>query len=323
MWRKVNRNLRSIGNHISVSLPTDEKGLISRKCPKSDCLGVFKVKLGTGLTGNNLPCFCPYCGWKGNTGEFNTPEQIEYAKSIVINQITNALRNNLREWGRKLERDTRNSLLKIAVDFKEHHYPIRYYQEKQLETQVTCDICTLEYAIFGVFAYCPDCGTHNSMQILVKNLELVEKEIALANTVEDKELAGKLVDDSLENAVSAFDGFGRATCVAFANKLPNGVQASEISFQNIGGAQTRVLNFFGFDIAKGLMQNDWDFVIRCFQKRHLLAHKMGVIDDEYIKKAKDPQAIMGRKITITPDEVLQLVRLLRIIGNNFFDNLKL
>jgi hypothetical protein len=49
---------------------------------------------------------------------------------------------------------------------------------------------------------------------------------------------------------------------------------------------------------------------------------MGVIDDEYVKKAKDPQAIEGRKITITEEEVLQLVGLLKIIGTNIFDNLK-
>ena len=58
-------------------------------------------------------------------------------------------------------------------------HPIRYYREKKLETEVTCSGCTLQYAIYGVFGYCPDCGVHNSFQILQKNLELVAKELQI------------------------------------------------------------------------------------------------------------------------------------------------
>jgi len=316
------RNPRGMGNQIRISLPTDENGLISRKCPNFYCGGVFKVKTGTGLKGSNLPCHCPYCGHKTDMGEFNTPEQIEYAKSVAINQITNAIKKDMEYWGKQLERSTSNSFIKMSVDYKSHPHPIRYYQEKQIETFVTCDVCTLEYAIFGVFAFCPDCGTHNSVQILNKNLELVVKEIAFASTIEDAELAKRLIEDALENAVSSFDGFGRATCSAFADKSSNANEAKEISFQNVAGAQSRVQLLFGVDITNRIKTEQWDFVARCFQKRHLLAHKMGVIDDEYVKKAKDPQAIEGRKITITEEEVLQLVGLLKIIGTNIFDNLK-
>jgi hypothetical protein len=311
-----------MGGQIRVSLPTDENGLISRKCPNSNCGGVFKVKPGTGLQGNNLPCHCPYCGHKADMSNFNTPEQIEYAKSVSIQQIKNAIRKDVQEWGRQLERSTRNSFFKMSVSYKDHPHPIRYYQEKQLETSVTCDVCTLEYAIFGVFAFCPDCGTHNSLQILNKNLELVEKEIAFAGTMEDTELARRLIEDALENAVSSFDGFGRATTMAYSNKASDPDKAKDIPFQNCEGARKKVQDLFGFDLANGVTANDWDFVARCFQKRHLLAHKMGVIDEEYIKKARDSRAAVGRKITIDSDEVIKLSGLLKTIGKNLVDNLK-
>ncbi len=316
------RNLRGIGDRISITLPTDKNGLISRKCPNSQCGGIFKLKPGTGLKGTNLPCHCPYCGHKTNMSEFSTPEQIEYAKSVAINQMTNAIQKDLQDWGRELERSTKNSFIKFSVDYKSHPQPIRYYQEKQLETFVVCDVCTLEYAIFGVFAFCPDCGTHNSVQILLKNMELVEKEIGLLSTINDLELVKRLTDDALENAISSFDAFGRATCSAFANKSADSDKARDISFQNISGAHDRVQSLFGVDISNGIKTEEWEFIIRCFQKRHLLAHKMGVIDDEYVKKAKDPQAKAGRIITITVEEVLQLVGLLKTIGTNLFNKMK-
>jgi hypothetical protein len=316
------RHLKRLEEGVKVSIPTDENGLTGRECPNPDCLGNFNVKFGTGLKGDDLPCHCPYCGHIAPHDNFWTQEQLAYIRSIAMNEVSKALKELTADWDRSLRQSTKNSFIKMSVDYKSDFHPIRYYQEKQIETFVTCDICTLEYAIYGVFAFCPDCGTHNSLQILTKNLELVEKEIAFAKTLDDKELADRLVNDALENTVSSFDGFGRATCTAFAAKSNDEGQAQEITFQNISGAQTKVKKLFGFDLGNGIDQQDWDFVIRCFQKRHLLAHKMGVIDEEYVKKARDPLAVVGRKIVITSDEVLQLAQLLRTIGNNLFNNLK-
>lgn len=313
------RNLNSMGNQIKVSLPTDKNGLISRECP--ECKGVFKIKLGTGLKGKNLPCHCPYCGWTNDMSEFNTSEQIEYAKSVAINEIMGALQQDIKEWGRELELSTRNSFIKMKVDFNSSPHQIQYYQEKQLETSITCEVCTLEYAIYGVFAFCPDCGTHNSVQILNKNMELVQKEITFTNTLDDKEFSSHLIEDALENAVSAFDGFGRATSVAFADKSSDEYQAKDLSFQNIFTARKRIKTLFGIDFASSINEIEWETIIRCFQKRHLLAHKMGVIDEEYIEKAKDINAILGRKIAISQDEVIELLRLLKIIGKDLYEKL--
>jgi hypothetical protein len=55
-------------------------------------------------------------------------------------------------------------------------------------------------AIYGVFGWCPDCGVHNSLQILNKNLELARKELALAASA-DPDVATYLIGDALENAV--------------------------------------------------------------------------------------------------------------------------
>lgn len=187
--------------------------------------------------------------------------------------------------------------------------PIRYYREKQLETAVVCDNCTLSYAIYGVFGWCPDCGAHNSFQILAKNIELAKKELALAESA-DNELADYLVGDALENLVSAFDGFGREVCRQ---------KAADIHFQNLSGARRRVQEAFGFDFADALAPEDWERACRVFQKRHLLAHKMGVIDADYIQKANDPEAFAGRKINVRHDEVMWTIGILEALGRRLFE----
>ncbi|MEW5869073.1 MAG: hypothetical protein AB1894_07355 [Chloroflexota bacterium] len=311
------RHLKRLEQGTKVPIPSDEDGLVGRGCPNPDCLGYFKIKFGTGLKGENLPCHCPYCGHTAGQDHFWTQDQLEYARSIMANEVSQALKADVQEWDRELQRSTRSSFIKLSMEYKGQSHPIYHYQEKQLETKVTCDVCTLEYAIYGLFAFCPDCGTHNSPQILKKNLELVIKLLALADEEHEPELAGLLIVNALETAVSTFDGFGRSYCEAHADQIANPDQARNISFQNLAKARTTFQAIFSKDIAQSLTDEEWNFALGCFQKRHLFAHKMGIVDDAYLKMTADPGAIVGRKIKVTLDEIRKLISLLIRIGEQF------
>ncbi len=301
------RNLDRLGNQFSIPITPDEDGYLGRECPVEECLGYFKITPGTGVKGP-APCHCPYCGHSGDNNTFFTQEQIEYAKSVVLRQVTDALHRDLKSM--EFDHKPRGGFgigISLKVTRGAQH-PIRYYREKELETEVVCDSCTLRYAIYGVFGWCPDCGVHNSFQILSKNLELAKKELTLAESAE-KELADHLTGDALENVVSAFDGFGREVCLR---------KGADIRFQGLPGAQRRVQEQFGFDFSDAVTPEQWEAVCRIFQKRHLLAHKMGVIDEDYVHKSKDPGAIVGRKIRVRPEEVTSSIALVEALGRRLF-----
>ena len=182
MSRFRTTNLENLGTQFSVPIKADDEGYVGRECPVKECLGYFTITPGTGVKGP-APCYCPYCGHKGDSNTFFTQEQIEYAKSIVLRKVTDALHRDLKS----LEFDHKPRGFGIGLSLKvktSAPLPIRDYRERQLETAVICDHCTLRYAIYGVFGWCPDCGVHTSLQILVKNLELAKKELGLAGTVE-------------------------------------------------------------------------------------------------------------------------------------------
>lgn len=304
------RHLRQLGNQFSIPIPPDEKGYIGRECP--GCERYFKITLGTGLTGENLPCHCPYCGHSAQQDQFFTKAQIEYAQSVVINKVTGAFIKDLKTL--VFNHRPRGAFgIGISMKVEGRPLPIRHYSERELEEEVVCDRCTLRYTVYGTFAFCPDCGRHNSLQILEKNLDVARKQIDLAATV-GGDLSAQLVADALENGVSAFDGFGREACRVYSPKASNPAKASAISFQNLGGAQKNVLALFGIDLTSALDAADWTFACRCFQKRHLLAHKMGVVDDAYIKATGDTQATVGRKVSIPSEEVVALLATVRRLG---------
>lgn len=303
---------------ISIKFPTDENGMTSRECP--ECENIFKVKFGTGITDENLLCTCPYCGYKDDMQSFHTKEQVEYAESIAMQCMYDEINKLFDDWGKKIEISSRNSPIKIKLIHNKLTYPISTYQEKELETNITCDVCQLEYAIYGKFAYCPDCGSHNSLQIFNKSLDVEAKKIHLSSTIEDKELAQSLQVDPLINSVSAFDGFGRA--LLESSKLFRTNQLSKISFQNIENAREKILNLCDYDIKTEIIDEDWAFLIMGFQKRHLLSHRSGVIDEAYLERSGDTSAILGRKVVVTPEEVIRFITLLRELGlslNNHFN----
>ena len=314
-------HLDDLGNTMSFELKPDEKGFTGRECPAKECEGYFKVQNGTGLTGDGLPCHCPYCGFTAGHNEFHTKEQVEYAKSVAFRRIAEAFHKDLK--GLEFDHKPKGAF-GIGISMKVtpgRPTPIHSYREKELETEVICSHCTLRYSVYGVFAFCPDCGRHNSIQIFGKNLELVEKMLDLAGDG-CGELGEKLVENALEDCVSAFDGFGRELCRVNAIRARIPAKAEKVSFQNLEGARTNLLDLFGLDLSALLDATEWRLAVKCFQKRHLVAHKMGIVDQDYLAKSGDKGAIVGRKIKIDLQEVTSLRVALESLAPRLSDALR-
>jgi hypothetical protein len=237
---------------MEVTIKPDADGYTGRECPT--CEKYFKIKFGTGLPGDPA-CHCPYCNHIGPQNEFWTKQQIEYARSVAMREVSGQLLVQLK----KLERrPDPHAMISIGITVKGSPTPIAYYREEELEERVTCAACTMEYTIYGAFGFCPDCGVHNSLQIVNANFDLVLKPLDLAHAA-PPDLAIKLVENALEDAVSCFDGFGREHC---------STQPFKISFQSIEGAQDKLLWETGFDLTGSLDTVAWGFVTTQFQKRH-------------------------------------------------------
>ena len=296
-------HLSKLGNRISIPINPDEDGFTGRECPQSDCEGYFKIEFGTGLEGKDLTCHCPYCGHTAEHDQFWTKEQVKYIESAVTREVTKAVHRDLKEMDNLEPRGSFGIGSKL-----EPLLPIHHYREKQLETAVVCSNCMLHYSVYGVFGFCPDCGQHNSLQILEKNIEVVAKMMDLAESME-RDVSRMLVENGLVNCVSLFDGFGRELCRVYSRNATNRTIVGRINFQDLERAKGRLREAFGIDLSSTLTAGEWQSLVRAFQKRHLIAHKMGVVDQAYVAKAADTEAVVGRRIHIRPDEVRDLLQL--------------
>ena len=313
-------HLRRLGNTMSIPIPADEDSYTGRECPEPACKGYFKVQFGTGIKGQDLPCHCPYCGHTTGHDKFWTEGQIEYAKSVALSRIVGAINRDLRSM--EFQQKSKGALgIGMSLKFTPGS-PIRIhqYREQQLETEAVCSNCTLRYAVYGVFAFCPDCGQHNSLQILENNLEVIDKMLDLSASVEPG-VAEKLVENALEDCVSSLDGFGRELCRTHKDNAVAEGKVEKMTFQNLEGARTALDTMFSIDLSADLSGDDWRLATRCFQKRHLIAHKAGVIDQEYIEKTGDENAIKGRKVTLSPEEVRELLSITKRLARSLFSSI--
>lgn len=307
------KHLKQLGTQIHVPIPRDHEGYVGRECP--DCERYFKVTPGTGLTGTDLPCVCPYCGHQDTPHAFFTRDQIDHARSVVFNKLTAAVLKDLKTF--ECNVPARGAFgLGFSMKVSGAPAPIRRYREKTLETELTCEACTLRYAVYGLFAFCPDCGAHNSRQILESNLVLVEKMLGLAKNLDGtRAVREQLRGDALENVVSAFDAFGRQLCAVAIDRAMTTNGARKVHFQNLLRAEEQVRRLYRYELASVVTEAEWAAAHRGFQKRHLLAHSMGIVDEEYVRATGDHSVPVGRKVIITDGEVTELIDIIRKLAD--------
>ena len=134
---------------IAVTIPTDGRGMVGRECPA--CGQYFKLKPGTGLA--TTTCLCPYCAHAAESDAFFTQDQINYAQSVALQEIQKqVLEPMMRRIDRDFRRSSRNSMIKLSLKYRPSRITIDHYSEADLETDVVCATCALEYSVVTGFA---------------------------------------------------------------------------------------------------------------------------------------------------------------------------
>lgn len=305
---------------ISVNLPTDEHGFLGRECPK--CNRYFKIKLGTGLNPSTFSC--PYCGSQGTRKHFNTKEQIEYARSVAKQRFFDSVVEPMfADFENKLKiLETHSGFLQIRVESNRRPImvPISHYQEKAVETNVKCEHCGLEFEVYGVFANCPDCKMLNAGTMFGKSVEVARKRLSLLKAVEsDPSVQSAILEDALSGGVSSFDAFGKALQAHFPKVLPD---KRKNLFQNLAALSQSFEESLGKPLSDIIGKDDFDFLLKMFQVRHVYEHNLGVVDDDCVRKVPSLASLKGRIYPLRQEEIEMFLDTLLKTGNQLFDLIK-
>jgi hypothetical protein len=96
-------------------------------------------------------------------------------------------------------------------------------------------------------------------------------------------------------------------------------EVERISFQQIRPANEALQKWLAIDIFAGLKHDDQTFLNREFNRRHLIVHKAGRADEEYIQKTGDNSVKLNQTIRVRSEDIPRLSRLVFECGENLFE----
>jgi hypothetical protein len=195
------------------------------------------------------------------------------------------------------------------------------------DTRKLCRSCDVEFAVNGVVVRRPCCAIETPREIMRDVVERIQTHID--HFTPDAAIRNE-VEPLLELLVRTFDGLMRRMLeIAHENSRQNGLSETlelreqfglgplpaTSSFQNLSAARQRLLPA-GWDMKDSAQ--DWERLTKLFQKRHVITHRLGVVDKEYLNKTRDSQALLGKQVPLSSAEVLEGAKDCQRLVNNFF-----
>jgi len=320
MFKETIRTLRRLERQTQVSVPIsdDEEGYFDRECPSEDCLFQFKILSEDWKEKvRDEEVFCPNCGHSADSGKWWTKEQIEHAKQVALAQIKASIRGAIKrdaaDWN---SRQPRNSFISMTlrVDSKPQYVPVPAATAEPMRLKITCPACACRYAVIGAAYFCPACGHNAADQVFAQTITGIRRSLdtldAVRAAIADRDTAENtvrlIVENGLQNAVTAFQ---RCAEALFAG-LPSAPKARRNVFQSLPEGDQLWGTATGQAYASHLSPGELATLQRAFQQRHLLAHRQGLVDQDYISKSGDTRYKMDQRIVVRRDAVLEAVELI-------------
>lgn len=287
---------------VAAVVISDQQGYFGRACPK--CKSYFRTNSPGRAT------LCPYCGCRANNAAFTTKNQLEFIDKVRESYIA----------AFQKKESVAIDLDKIANELPANR-PAWAYSEESQQNHFVCPNCKTGYDILGEYAGCPTCGKRNSLQVFERSIADVEQRFNKADAELKDRQAREVEWERLSRCISDFEAMARdiqrqLQLLPATPKRKKDIQG--ISFQNILKANTSVLDWFGFEMLARFPDDDKIFLNRMFNRRHVLTHNGGRIDQEYLDNSDDTTVRLNQTIVVRSNEIRRLIPLLRTIAQNLF-----
>jgi len=324
MFEELQRELRRLsGTHkVSVSVPSDREGYYDRECPSPKCTFQFKVhKEDWRDKVCDEEVYCPFCGHTAGSGSWWTQQQLKHAKKAALIQIegrlSGAMRRDAVRWNRQQPKNSFISMM-MNVNSRPQHMMLPPAAAQPMELKITCPECTCRYAVIGTAYFCPACGHNAADQMFDQSIKGIRSSLDAIDTImgamPDRDSAEStrhlIIENGLQNAVTAFQRYAEAL---YSHSLAM-VPPRRNAFQNLTEGSDLWHAATGKSYKDHLSSEQLEMLQRYFQQRHLLAHKQGLVDAEYIKKTADTTYREGQRIVIRTAEVKDCLKIIETLA---------
>lgn len=317
-------NLKS----VSVGIASDEKGYTDKQCPSEDCEFLFKVNNEDWLNiFKDEAVWCPLCRHEAPAKEWFTIAQIEHAKEEAFNVVKGLVGKSLTNMTKKFNRgQNKKGFVSISMKYKGTNtrtFTIPAKAAEAMELDISCEKCQSRFSVIGSAFFCPACG-HNSVtqtfsdslrkiKAKIDNLEVIREALIAASSKDDAELTCRsLRETCISDGVVAFQKLCEGLYEPYGKSPFN-------AFQRLDQGSELWGNAINEQYSDWLTAEQSNQINVLFQKRHLLSHNEGIVDEKYVTKSMDSSYKVGQRIVVSDNDIEALLIILKKLN----DGLKL
>lgn len=185
--------------------------------------------------------------------------------------------------------------------------------------RVACDQCGCRFAVIGAAYFCPACGHNSAERTFTQSLDIARRALAAIPDVRtalmDRDTAAQVVTEIIEGQLSSLvTAFQRFAEVEYPHLPAPQSKLRRNVFQNLqeGGRLWELAG--GTSYTSILTPQELTRLHLLFQQRHVLEHRAGIVDDEYLLKSGDAAYAVGQRLVIRESAVLELAVLVEKLG---------
>lgn len=287
---------------LNIMLGSDQRAMWGRKCPA--CSGYWRTA-GPGLIAKTV---CPYCGERLAPHQCLSDAQIAYVEAccVLFHQAMSQNKDATYSIGVK-------ELIEQVHRDENGAAPPEFFVEVARQTRFACDACGTQNDILGRFGYCSTCGTRNDLTMLTSDIETIRTSLG----------SGGSMVSSLKEAVDSFDSIGRN----YARQLVKHVRMTptrkakweRMNFAQVETVSKELMADFDIDLLKRIDPAHVDQAKRMFYRRHLHAHRGGVVDQIYLDESGDTSVQLGHLLRETREDVIGVTQAIIKMAKNLHD----
>lgn len=330
MFKNLLRDLADLSRTTKVSIPiaADERGFVDKECPADHCKYQFKVLQEDWRDlFRDEAVYCPMCGHSATSDQWWTSEQLEQARERTLEYVKSRINSALHRDAREFNRTHAGSgfvTMSMRVSGTERRAVILPISAAEvLEQRLACEACGARYAVIGAAFFCP-CCSHNSVERMfrsslqnvrarLEHLESIRAAVRDANGPDAAEsLCRSVLEDALQHCVTAFQHYADSRYRA----LPGNPVPRMNVFQRLEDGDALWRAEVGAGYSNWLAAEERARLTVLFERRHLVAHRSGVVDEKYVAKSGDTTYRPGQRIVVTPREVRELAELVERLGES-------
>lgn len=200
------------------------------------------------------------------------------------------------------------------------HFPalVPLQAAEQMQLKITCDQCGARFAVVGSAFFCPKCGCSSAVRVFNDAMAKIEAKVRHLDRVveavatQDKDAAEltrrSLLESGISDAVVAFQRVMEELYRAHPGTSDK-VKANAFQRLDDGSDLWQAIGCPGYSDVLSAQELGRMRVL--FQRRHLFAHREGIVDEQYVERSGDTRYAPGQRIIVRPEHVDELVVLVR------------